>query len=140
MTLRRAARRGNQAIEFALLLPLLVLLGGGLIDTANYLGAQQALVAAVQDGTRHGATYDWRPEEDPNLTTDEATAAADTAWGVSSRHEEAAFVSNLMVINDATIIQVRGRITIDTFFSIAGFPDTLEYSHHMRLDKQPPRR
>ncbi len=59
-------RRGNVAIEFALVLPLLVALGVGIIDYGWYLSRASRVVVAVRDAARLGITY----AEDDGSTPD----------------------------------------------------------------------
>lgn len=139
--LERRAERGNYAIEFALLLPLLILLSGGVVDTAYYLSAKQALVGAVQDGARNAASYDHRSGAVGDTIT-QGVAAAQEAWDASGRWEGVTFTgSNTTVggggsVPGTTIVSIGGQVTIDTFFDTVGFPSTLTYTHSMRLDYQ----
>lgn len=54
---RRPARRGAAALEFALVLPVLLGLTAGIIDFGWYFQANGLVVAAVREGTRLGVTY-----------------------------------------------------------------------------------
>lgn len=50
-------RRGASALEFALILPILLALIVGIIDFGWYFQANGQVVAAVREGTRLGVTY-----------------------------------------------------------------------------------
>ncbi|MES2639810.1 MAG: TadE/TadG family type IV pilus assembly protein [Myxococcota bacterium] len=54
---RRPVRRGAAALEFALVLPVLLALTVGIIDFGWYFQANGRVVAAVREGTRLGVTY-----------------------------------------------------------------------------------
>ena len=56
--LRRRARRGAYAVEYALLLPVYVALVLGCIDASWVLWQRIAMEAAVEDGCRSGALRD----------------------------------------------------------------------------------
>jgi len=133
----RSRRRGSQAVEFALLLPLLVLLGGGIVDTANYLAAQQALAAAVQDGARNGAAHDWRDAESTDAASDAAVAAAAAAWEAGGRFEEGRFEASVTTVQSASVVKVTGVVPVVSYFPVSGFPDELRFARTMRLDWQP---
>lgn len=53
-TLRRARERGQAMVEFALALPLIMLLFIGLIEVSDALYTYSAVVAATRDGARLG--------------------------------------------------------------------------------------
>jgi TadE-like protein len=50
------SRRGASALEFALLLPIFIVLVGGLMDFAWYFQQRNLVVRAVREGVRVGAT------------------------------------------------------------------------------------
>lgn len=51
----RAARRGAAAIEFALALPILVVVFAGVVDLAAYVSTAHRVMRAARDGARTGA-------------------------------------------------------------------------------------
>jgi Flp pilus assembly protein TadG len=53
-TLRRARERGQAMVEFALALPVIMLLFVGLIEASDALYTYSAVVAATRDGARLG--------------------------------------------------------------------------------------
>ena len=56
-------RRGSNAIEFGLTLPVLIVAAGGVFDYGTYTYQQNAMVHAVRDAVRIGITGD--PNLDP---------------------------------------------------------------------------
>lgn len=62
-------RRGGAALEFALVLPVLLSLTVGIIDFGWYFQSNGRVVAAVREGTRLGVTY----------ATDDSPSAEDAA-------------------------------------------------------------
>jgi hypothetical protein len=137
MQLRRH-RRGGQAIEFALLLPVLVLLTGGMIDIAYVLGTRQALVMAVQEGARVGSTYDWREDDETvDATIDVGLLAAQDAWDFGGRPQSVDFTGALVDVGGRQVLRIRGRADVDVFFDFIGMPAQIEFDHHMRVVDQP---
>lgn len=72
MSRTRQGRRGASAIETALILPVLLTLFGGTVDTAWYLYQRNALVDAAQAAARAGAVTGTQAE----FAADASTAAA----------------------------------------------------------------
>lgn len=60
----KRARRGGSAIEFALTLPVLLVMFGGVIEYGWFFFHQQAVLSAIRDGTRFGVTIS--QDEDPD--------------------------------------------------------------------------
>lgn len=97
---RRSNRRGAQAVEFALVLPLLLAIFGGIVDYGWYFSQNMAVISAARDGARAGST---------TTATSGATAC--------SRAEEAAF-SSLQAAGFTTA--TRTMIVVDQSDSIDG--------------------
>jgi Flp pilus assembly protein TadG len=74
------SRRGAQAIEFALTLPVLVVLAAGLVDVGQFLYVSERIASVASEGARHGAIADPDLGEDP---LGFAAAAATEAWGAT---------------------------------------------------------
>ncbi len=51
----RRGRRGTAAVEFAIVLPLLLILVMGILEVGRMLDVQQIMTNAVREGARHGA-------------------------------------------------------------------------------------
>lgn len=64
-----SSRRGSQAVEFALCLPILVLVLGGIIEYGLMFNQYLSVLSAARDGSRWGAT----PGVDGADAEDEAT-------------------------------------------------------------------
>jgi len=71
----RADRRGNFAIEFALVLPILLLLLVGLIDLGRYSLQKSALLQGAREGVQYGILA---PTDTANIQT-----TAESATGLS---------------------------------------------------------
>jgi Flp pilus assembly protein TadG len=70
MSQRRRRERGAAAVEMALVLPLLIMLLGGIVDYGRYFWTQVQLTNAAREGARAGIT---------GVTTAEVTARINTA-------------------------------------------------------------
>lgn len=70
-------RRGSQAIELALALPMLIVLTGGAVDVGRYLYIAERVAAVASEGARAGARAE--PTEGESAVAI-ATAAARSAW------------------------------------------------------------
>jgi Flp pilus assembly protein TadG len=64
--MRGRCRRGQAAVEFALILPIYLLVLGGSIEFGRAFFAYAQLLQAVQDGARYGAVL---KQDDANVTT-----------------------------------------------------------------------
>lgn len=51
----RQTRRGNQAIEFALLMPILLVFIGGVVDYGIYLNQRMSVTMVARDAARAGS-------------------------------------------------------------------------------------
>lgn len=80
-TARRNARHGSSAIEFALLLPLLLALLFGIIEFGWLFQRQSSLVSAVREGARAGVTYALDDTPNPLDAADARVRSALTAYG-----------------------------------------------------------
>ncbi len=70
-------RRGSQAIEFALALPMLVVLSAGTVDLGQFLYLSEKVATVASEGARSGALADPDAGEDAVAI---ATAVAEDTW------------------------------------------------------------
>lgn len=68
-TLRRRAVQGQGAVEFALLLGLIMLLAMGIVDFARAFFVQETLQQAASDGARRAAVCQLRDTANPPTVT-----------------------------------------------------------------------
>lgn len=131
----RAARRGSTAVEFALTLPVLVLLFAGITDLGQYLFLADNLTAAVAEGARAGALADPDDGQDP-LAVAEATAA--TFWAAADMPPGFTVTASYagVAAPDERIILVASA-PYSAWFGLIGLPADLSYSHTVRLVYQP---
>lgn len=86
MMKRKQAEKGNVALEFALVLPVLLLFIGGIIDFGRAYWLKQTLTWASREGARYGSILpkeDW----DPNSVKDRVISAVFKGCGTSITRE-----------------------------------------------------
>jgi len=132
---RQAKTRGAQAVEFALMLPVLVAILSGTLDFAWYLHLKHQLVTCVGQGARAGAA----------TAADAALAPTDTAETVAS---DIWIETGLPGTPDMDAIQT--GVTPNIFITVVGTidyenhkligflptPETIVHTAVMRLDEQ----
>lgn len=127
-------RRGSQAVELALALPLIVVLSGGAVDVGQYLYLTERVAAAASEGARAGALVDPDAGGSPSAV---AVAAAQTAWsgqelpgslGVDARIEGAVPSQRVVVATTLT--------NSPLFGSLSFLPDTVTITRTVRLGSQ----
>ena len=98
MTTQRRARRGSQAIEFALVLPVLLAVTSGIVDYGWYYSQALSVIYAAREGGRTGAAHDFDDTGTPCSIAETATINALKAAGFST----------------ASASQVAGSVTTDS--------------------------
>ncbi len=74
--MRRGSERGAAAVEFALVLPVLLFIVLGAIDWGHYFMVEQVAVNAAREGARVGSLHAPAAPDAPMLAEAEATATA----------------------------------------------------------------
>ena len=80
--LTRSARRGANAVEFAMTLPVLVTIMMGMMDYSWFFQQQHVVSAAAREGARAGAVAG--PDDDPDALARSAAYAALSRAGVTT--------------------------------------------------------
>jgi Flp pilus assembly protein TadG len=128
-------RRGATAVEFALTLPLLLILFAGVTDLGQYLYLADNLAAAVGEGARAGALSDPDDGEDPETAAETTAAAWWVAAELPSGFTVDAALAGLGAPNERLV--VTGRAPFVPWFGMLGLPGTVTYIHTIRLVYQP---
>jgi Flp pilus assembly protein TadG len=111
------SERGAAAVEFAILLPLLLMLVLGTIEFGRAYNAQITLTNAARDGVRVMAIN--------NNPTAAATAVQSAAASVSSTIPSSAVTVSPTTCSTGTQVTVTVKYTLSTITGIAGpFPMT----------------
>jgi hypothetical protein len=115
------SRRGSNVVEFALVLPILLVLVAGVVDFGHFLILAEGVVSAVGEGTRAGALAE--EGEDPVAI---AVAVAETAWAATA------------LPGDLDVDAVASGTAPDRRLTVTGtlLPANLRYDHTLRLARQ----
>jgi hypothetical protein len=128
----RRSRRGSQAVEVALLLPVLVAFFAGVVDLAQYLIIADGVVAAVGEGARAGAAS--KEEEDPLA---EAARIAQISWTNADLPGQLELATTLQGAPPDQWIVVEGSVPYSAWFGfVAAVPDVVTYRGTVRLVTQ----
>jgi Flp pilus assembly protein TadG len=126
-------RRGNQAIEFAITVPILLILLSGIIDLGHYMWVADGLVNTVAQAGRLGALTN-SDDEDPVVVS---TGVANASWAASELPGTLTFVSAISGTDPDAFIVVSGTVPLTTWFGFLNLPTTVSYTHTVRLMYQP---
>jgi Flp pilus assembly protein TadG len=113
--MRRSRSRGGAAIEFALVLPVFLLVVFGAVEYGYYFWSEQIVTAAAREGARAGTTVD------PDDGTDAARSAA---MAVARNYMTAAGLQPQGVNATPTTVLGMTAIEVDisyTFKGLTGF-------------------
>lgn len=126
--------RGAEAIEFAVTIPILLVLLSGMVDFAWYFSQQRELIAAVREGARTGSVTPWT--EAPADRATEKTFEILDAVGVP-------FTAQVQseILDDAVgdkVVRVHAHAEYVGLWRIVLAPYLLDASATMRIDDQPP--
>jgi Flp pilus assembly protein TadG len=80
--MRRAARRGNAAVEFALLFPIMVTLVFGLVDASNALIAYRRVTVAAEEAALIATELSVQSDGSTSLTPTQVNQASTAIFGV----------------------------------------------------------
>jgi len=128
-------RRGAQAVEFALLAPVLVAVTGGVVDYSWYFSERQTVLAAARDGARAGAIVDSEFGTSPCAVAEaQATQALSTA-GLSSGSATVRATTVPLAGGD-TAIQVEVELTFQPLMGLIPTPDEHVVTSVQRLEDQ----
>ncbi|MFT5686226.1 MAG: hypothetical protein ACI8RZ_007182 [Myxococcota bacterium] len=131
-------RSGSAAVEFALLMPVFVLLLGGLLEFSWLFFTRSGLNAAAREGCRAGVLVD--PEEipDPEQVATEATDEWLARYHIRCASEGARCIVSTEYIDKSPIESLRCTVTLDyrTLTGLVPAPETLKAVSEMRLERQ----
>jgi len=131
---RRRARRGSRAVEFALILPVLLAFLFGIMDYGWFFNQQIAMSSAVRDGARAGSTAPQDMGADPVLAAEQAVTRALAAAGF--RGEVAV---NVILVGAAPdqAIEVAASAPYESLTGFVPVPDYVAAQLTMRMEDQP---
>lgn len=132
-TTPRHGQRGANAVEFALVLPLLLMFIGGIFDYSAFFMARNATYRAALEGARVGAMGD--AVTAPGL----AEAAFRSAYNASGYDDSTTTVtSSLILINNEINVSMDVSVPFHPPFGLATviMPTAVRFTLSMRLEDQ----
>ncbi len=129
----RRIRRAAQAVEFALLLPVVLILLAGITDFGWFFTQQLGVTQAAREGVRAGALA-WG-DDDPVFLAHSAAQAVVDGWNLSG------VVIDAQLRGDASlgsVIEVSVTAPYDPLFHLIPAPDHLGQTVIMRTEPHPP--
>jgi len=133
-TFRMLQRRGANALEFALVAPILVALMTGVVDYGWYFSERIALVSAVRDAARVGVTTSQQDERSPEQTAEDALIAALSDQGYRGTiYVDIALEGSAPDQN----LSVTAALPYQPLVGFVPNPDFLRSSLVMRMEDQP---
>lgn len=127
-------RRGSSAIEFALVLPVIVVIMAGILEYGWYLFQLSSVVHAVRDGTRIGVTV---PVEDG--PEDTATAHARNVLeglGVPCADGSCVVEATLVPAGDVTVMRLDISAPYEPVIGLLPHPTQLRAHFTMMMQEQ----
>ena len=137
-------QRGAQALEFALVLPVLLALLTGVVDYGYYFFQQHSVVASVRDGARYASTLncnDFSVGEIESNAEARLSSALDGAGidHLNSEIDAAMSVDIAMstaVGEDVVVMTVSADITTDSLIGLLPGPGSMGSTLVMRMEDQ----
>jgi Flp pilus assembly protein TadG len=133
MAFRRKARKGAEAVEFALVFPVLLIVTAGIIDWSWFYSNHLTMLHAMREGMRYGASIDSdstaADDYTETMVQDQLTAMG---WTNCS-----APVSQLVLgSNDVCMVQTTLSCTATPLWGLVPSPDTMTATEQIRVEDQ----
>lgn len=135
MTLQRPrTRRGSNAVEFAMLFPILFAAFTWVLDVGWYITVHQGVASAVREGARAGSVTPF--DEDPAAAAATRTLEAMGSAGVG----DAPLELDAVLIGDTprVLVRVTADVDYEPLFGLTPSPSAMRYELSFRLEDQPP--
>lgn len=129
-----ASRRGSNAVEFALTMPLQVVLLAGIVDYGWFFHQQLVLHDAVRTGTRVGSMTPQGEELVGRATSTVTDALEANGHG---RLQPLVSVSLVTVANGEQAVRVSATAPYQGFWQLVALPLNLNAAVTMRREDQP---
>jgi len=135
---RRRSRSGVAALEFALVLPFLMMILMGIIDYGFYFFLNSSAVNAAREGARAGARFGVTAADSAGAV--DAAEAAATSFLAGANIGVGGGTNNATVNAEMNIPNLVVTVTINPFTPLTGFvpaallPDRISYVSSMRWE------
>lgn len=130
------SRRGATAVEFALTMPILIAVLGGLLEYSWYLQSLAGVVHATREGVRYGATL--AAKDSPEVEAEAHAAVVLKGLGVDcSGAATCAFAGTVASTGTLDALTLQTTVTYVPIAGLVPAPETLFASVTMALEQQP---
>lgn len=132
----RPCRRGTQALEFALVMPLLLALLTGVVDFGWYYDRSMAVIAAAREGARNGATHASTAGGNPCVDAETRTvnSLVSAGFAATASHVTGS-VANDPALGDR-LLTVQAQLPQTKLFGLVPSPATISERVVIRLEDQ----
>jgi len=131
---RRASDRGSAAVEFALVLPLFLMILFGIIEYGWMFYQQFNLASAVRDGLRQGVTVSQSASPDPRALAVKVAQADLLAMGIPTA--DAAVSATYAGASPTKTMTLSVALTYRKLVGFVKTPAQLHYAMTMMLELQ----
>ncbi len=129
------ARRGAAAVEFALMLPVVMLIASAVLDYSWYLHRSADVLTATRDGTRFGATVE-QTDDPVTSATDRATTSL-TDMGFDCAGASGCDIdAELDEVGGRAVLRVTLRVDYTPVIGLVPTPDDMSATLVMALEDQ----
>lgn len=129
----RAPRRGAAAVEFALTLPVVIVVATAILDYSWFLNRSADVLTAVREGTRHGTTIE--QEDDPVTEAISHTETALGTYGLSCSGG-CDIEAQLNDLDGITTLTVQTRVPYEPIVGLVPTPENMGATLTMALEDQ----
>jgi Flp pilus assembly protein TadG len=133
----RCRRQGAAALEFALILPIILVILSAVADYGWFLAMQTHVVQAVRDGARVGVTIDRDSGDDPVVTAADHTSEVLNNLGLPCAAADGCEISALLeTAGTLDTLRVTVRMDYEPPAGIVPTPAVLQAVFSMAMEDQ----
>ena len=135
--MRLGDRRGSAAIEFALTLPIILMLISAVADYGWYLAQQTQALQAVGDGVRHGITVASDAVPAPEDAAVAHTQTVLSGLGIAcDSNDDCEFNAEISTVGDLRAMRVSVSFNYTPIAGLVPNPDTIKAETVMAMEDQ----
>ena len=130
-------RRGASALEFALTLPVVMIVLAGILEYGWYLFQLSNVVHALRDGTRIGVTVPLASSTPPTTRAEEHARAVMNGLGVPCEDGDGCMVTAVINASDEfDVLNLTIEVNYDPIVGLLPAPDLLRGTFTMMMQEQ----
>jgi Flp pilus assembly protein TadG len=127
-------RRGAAAIEFAMVLPVLIALLFGIIEYGWIFFQQSNILAAAREGARYGVTFEQGGSPTPTSAAQTRVSSVLTSYGIDSASATVSATQSGSSPSEVLTVQI--VVPYDPLIGLVPTPDNLTGTMTMLLELQ----